>query len=161
MIASLVVGAPVGRSETPTQPTGAPRIPSRFPPIATLGGFAATTCRPSGTDRGTMATIPDGDGREHSDALQRLKSARGHLDAVIGMLEDDRYCIDVLHQLRAVEGGLVRSRRSILERHLRTCVVDAYAEGRVDDVVDELLAAFFTDRAPAPRSVVGPRRGSR
>lgn len=77
------------------------------------------------------------------------------------MLEDDRYCIDVLHQLRAVEGGLVRARRAILEGHLRTCVADAYAEGRMDDVVDELLAAFFTDRAPAPRANSAHQSGVR
>jgi DNA-binding FrmR family transcriptional regulator len=65
------------------------------------------------------------------------------------MLEENRYCIDVLHQIGAVEGALERSRRAILEEHLRTCVVAAYADGRVDDVVEELLVAFFGGRAPA------------
>ncbi len=73
----------------------------------------------------------------------RLRSARGHLDGVIRMVEDDRYCIDVLHQLSAVQGALDRVRRDILEAHLRGCVPEAVAEGRVDDVVDELLAAAF------------------
>ena len=73
----------------------------------------------------------------------RLRSARGHLDGVIRMVEDDRYCIDVLHQLSAVQGALDRARRDILEAHLRGCVPEAVAEGRVDDVVDELLAATF------------------
>lgn len=73
----------------------------------------------------------------------RLRSARGHLDGVIRMVEEDRYCIDVLHQIAAVQGGLDRVRRDILEAHLRGCVPEAVAEGRVDDVVDELLAATF------------------
>lgn len=73
----------------------------------------------------------------------RLRSARGHLDGVIRMVEDDRYCIDVLHQLSAVQGALDRIRRDILEGHLRGCLPAAVAEGRVDDVVDELLAASF------------------
>lgn len=73
----------------------------------------------------------------------RLRSARGHLDGVIRMVEEDRYCIDVLHQLSAVQGALDRVRRGILEAHLRGCVPEAVAEDRVDDVVDELLAAIF------------------
>lgn len=59
------------------------------------------------------------------------------------MVEEDRYCIDVLHQLSAVQGALDRLRRDILEAHLRGCVPEAVAGGRVDDVVEELLAAAF------------------
>ena len=80
----------------------------------------------------------------------RLRSARGHLDGVIRMVEEDRYCIDVLHQLSAVQGALDRVRRDILEAHLRGCVPEAVVEGRVDDVVDELLAATF-GAAPGSR----------
>ncbi len=73
----------------------------------------------------------------------KLRSARGHLEGVIRMVEEDRYCIDVLHQISAVQGALDRVRRDILEAHLRGCVPETVAEGRVDDVVDELLAATF------------------
>ncbi|MEX2324031.1 MAG: metal-sensing transcriptional repressor [Acidimicrobiia bacterium] len=73
----------------------------------------------------------------------RLRSARDHLDGVMHMVEDDRYCVDVLHQLFAVQGVLDRVRRDILEAHLRGCVPEAAAEERVHDVVDELLAAAF------------------
>lgn len=73
----------------------------------------------------------------------RLRSARGHLDGVITMVEDDRYCIDVLHQLSAVQGALDRVRRDVLEAHLRGCVPEAVADGRIDDIVNELLAAAF------------------
>ncbi|HEX6145716.1 MAG TPA: metal-sensitive transcriptional regulator [Acidimicrobiia bacterium] len=73
----------------------------------------------------------------------RLRTARGHLDGVIRMVDDDRYCIDVLHQLSAVQGALERVRREVLEAHLRGCVPEAVAEGRIDDIVDELLTAAF------------------
>ena len=73
----------------------------------------------------------------------RLRSARGHLDGVIRMVDDDRYCIDVLHQLSAVQGALERARREVLEAHLRGCVPEAVAEGRIEDIVDELLTAAF------------------
>jgi CsoR family transcriptional regulator, copper-sensing transcriptional repressor len=80
--------------------------------------------------------------------LTRLRSARGHLDAVIRMVEDDRYCIDVLHQIRAVQGGLDRSRRGLLEAHLRTCLPDAYARGEQHQTVSELLDAVLGGGVP-------------
>lgn len=58
------------------------------------------------------------------------------------MVAEDRYCIDVLHQLSAVQGALDRVRRDILEEHLRGCVPEAVSEGRVDDVVQELMAVI-------------------
>jgi DNA-binding FrmR family transcriptional regulator len=82
----------------------------------------------------------------------RLRSAVGHLEGVIRMVDDDRYCIDVLHQLSAVQGALESVRRQILEAHLRGCVPEAVAEGRVDDVVDELLAATFGSAPTSSRA---------
>lgn len=81
----------------------------------------------------------------------RLRSARGHLGGVIRMVDEDSCSIDVLHQLSAVQGALNQVRRDILEAHIRECVPEAIAEGRVDGVVDELLAAFF-GTAPGSRS---------
>jgi DNA-binding FrmR family transcriptional regulator len=73
----------------------------------------------------------------------RLRTARGHLDGVIRMVDEDRYCIDVLHQLSAVQGALERARREVLEAHLRGCVPEAVAEGGIEDIVDELMSAAF------------------
>jgi CsoR family transcriptional regulator, copper-sensing transcriptional repressor len=86
------------------------------------------------------------------DALARLRTARGHLDAVIRMVEDGRYCIDVLHQVRAVQGALDRSRRSLLDNHLRTCMAQAHAHGGYDEVVTELLDALLGEGAPKQRA---------
>jgi len=82
------------------------------------------------------------------DARSRLTGARGHLDAVVRMLDDDVYCIDVLHQLSAVTGALESARRALLDGHLRTCVKDAFEAGEVDRVVEELTEALFGRRAP-------------
>jgi len=81
----------------------------------------------------------------------RLRSVRGHLDGVIRMVDEDRYCVDLLHQLSAVQGALDRIRREILEGHLRGCLADAVAEGTADELVDELLTAAFRT-VPAHRS---------
>jgi hypothetical protein len=69
------------------------------------------------------------------------------------MVDEDRYCIDVLHQLAAVQGALDGVRRQVLEAHLRGCVPEAVAEGRVDDVVDELLAAAFGSPPSSPHAI--------
>jgi DNA-binding FrmR family transcriptional regulator len=77
--------------------------------------------------------------------LRRLKSAAGQLDGVVRMVEDGRYCIDVLHQIIAVQGALEHARQAVLTDHLRTCVRDAYEEGRVDDLLDELVDTVFEE----------------
>jgi DNA-binding FrmR family transcriptional regulator len=71
---------------------------------------------------------------------------------VLRMLEADRYCIDVLHQLSAVEGAIARARRDVVEGHLRGCVVDAVHEGRIEDVADEMLTVMFGGRPPVART---------
>ncbi|MDP9403381.1 MAG: metal-sensitive transcriptional regulator [Actinomycetota bacterium] len=83
----------------------------------------------------------------HRDSvLNRLKTARGHLDAVIRMVEDDRYCPEVMKQLSAVQGSLERASRLVLRNHLETCVAAAMVAGRTDEIVDELMDALRYDR---------------
>ena len=84
---------------------------------------------------------------KHRQALlNRLKTARGHLDAVVRMIEDDAYCPDVMKQLSAVQGSLERASRLVLRNHLETCVAAAMQAGRVDEIVDELMEALRYDR---------------
>ena len=77
---------------------------------------------------------------EHKrSALNRLKTVRGHLDSVIGMVEDERYCPDVMKQLSALQGSLERVNRVLLQNHLETCFIHAISEDRTQEVVDELM----------------------
>ncbi len=78
--------------------------------------------------------------------LNRLKTARGHMDAVIRMVESDSYCPDVMKQLSAVQGSLERANRIVLRNHLETCVAAAMVAGRTDEIVDELMEAMRFDR---------------
>ncbi|HYZ98256.1 MAG TPA: metal-sensitive transcriptional regulator [Acidimicrobiales bacterium] len=78
--------------------------------------------------------------------LNRLKTARGHLDGVLRMVEDEAYCPDVMKQLSAVQGSLERASRLVLRNHLETCVAAAMQAGRVDEIVDELMEALRFDR---------------
>ncbi len=78
--------------------------------------------------------------------MNRLKTARGHLDAVVRMVEDGSYCPDVMKQLSAVQGSLERASRIVLRNHLETCVAAAMVAGRTDEIVEELMEALRYDR---------------
>jgi DNA-binding FrmR family transcriptional regulator len=91
-----------------------------------------------------------------SQVINRLKTARGHLDAVMRMVEDDQYCPDVMKQLSAVQGSLERASRLVLRNHLETCVASAMREGRTSEIVEELMEALRYDRV-----ATGPARAGR
>ena len=57
--------------------------------------------------------------------IHRLKIAKGHLDKVIKMVDNDEYCIDVVHQSLAVQAALKKVDDLVLENHLKTCVADS------------------------------------
>jgi len=77
------------------------------------------------------------------DAALRLRSARGHLDGVVRMLEDPSvYCVDVLKQLKAVQGALSRVSEKVLRAHITDHVLTAPERGDVDAMVDELMEAL-------------------
>ena len=77
------------------------------------------------------------------DAALRLKSARGHLDGIVRMLEDPAvYCVDVLKQVKAVQGALARVSENVLRSHIREHVLTAPERGDVDAMVDELMEAL-------------------
>ncbi len=80
---------------------------------------------------------------EHKrSALNRLKTVRGHLDAVVGMVEGERYCPQVMKQISALQSSLEKVNRVLLQNHLETCVPRAVSEGRSEQIVGELLEAL-------------------
>jgi DNA-binding FrmR family transcriptional regulator len=94
---------------------------------------------------------------EHQrNVVNRLKTARGHLDAVIRMVEDDTYCPEIMKQLSAVQGSMERASRLVLRNHLETCVAAAMQAGRIEEIVDELMEALRYDRvATGPDGDIG------
>lgn len=87
----------------------------------------------------TMAYRPK---NTHERITHRLKITRGHLDKVIKMMEDDAYCIDILHQMQAVESGIRETRNVLLENHLKGCVADAISHGNADKSIAEIMEVF-------------------
>ncbi len=61
----------------------------------------------------------------NNDVLRRLKIVEGHLKRVIHMVEENKYCIDIIHQSLAVQNALKKIDSIILERHLTTCIPKA------------------------------------
>ena len=78
------------------------------------------------------------------DLLRRLRRIEGQVRGIAQMVEDDRYCIDVLTQISAATKGLQSVAVGLLDDHLRHCVVDAVAEGgrAADDKLTEATAAI-------------------
>ncbi len=76
----------------------------------------------------------------------RIAKAMGHLNAVHRMVDEKKYCIDVLHQLKAVQSALDKVSEEILRQHLETCVVEAVKNQDTSRVVEELVEVFR--RAP-------------
>ncbi len=74
--------------------------------------------------------------------LHRLKIARGQLDKVISMVEEDEYCIDILHQTQAIEAALKETDDVIMENHLKTCAADAIRNGRQEEAISEIMNVF-------------------
>ena len=73
--------------------------------------------------------------------LTRLRRIEGQVRGIEGMVEDDRYCIDVLTQISAVQAALDKVALGLLDTHARHCVVDGHAEGTPEELTDELMAA--------------------
>ena len=80
-----------------------------------------------------------------TQAKQRLARIAGQVAGIQRMVDDDRYCVDVLLQVAAVRAALDRVGKLVLTGHVETCVADAFASGSVRErrkKMDELLEVF-------------------
>jgi DNA-binding FrmR family transcriptional regulator len=81
-------------------------------------------------------------GEGKTDVLNRLKSARGHIDHVIAAMDDEAYVLDVLRQTAAVRGALDATMRVALRYYFERVFVGAVQGGAVEPAVDELMSAL-------------------
>lgn len=65
--------------------------------------------------------------------LHRLSRIEGQVRGISRMIEDNRYCIDILHQLQAVKAALAKAESEILKNHAACCVAEAIASGDTAD----------------------------
>ena len=81
---------------------------------------------PMMADRGTISRM--------------LKTARGQLDGILKMVEEDRYCLDVSNQLMATQSILKKANRMVLKAHMDCCVREAVDSGDPEEKLTELAA---------------------
>ena len=78
----------------------------------------------------------------NQDALKRLNYIQGHLEGVRKMVQDEKYCVDILRQLFAVRRAVEKLEATLLDGHLHSCVIEGIQDGRQDDVIQELLELY-------------------
>ena len=81
-------------------------------------------------------------GADNKSLLNRTKRIEGQIRGITGMLESEKYCIEILTQIKAARSALKSLELEILENHMNHCVRDAVASGSDDEVqtkVDEIM----------------------
>lgn len=73
----------------------------------------------------------------HSAEITRLKRIRGQIDGIIKMIEEGKYCVDIINQLSAAYSAVASARTAILQRHLECCIKNAI-DGKTNDKSDKI-----------------------
>jgi CsoR family transcriptional regulator, copper-sensing transcriptional repressor len=79
---------------------------------------------------------------DHNETLSYLRKIEGQIRGVQKMIEENRYCVDILTQLRSIAGALSSVEDRILEKHLNSCVVTAFSSNSKkgkEEKIKELL----------------------
>ena len=71
---------------------------------------------------------------------QLLKTARGQIDGILKMIEEDRYCIDISNQLLAVESIIEKANKEVIRGHMHHCVKEAFQSGEEEKKIDEIIS---------------------
>jgi DNA-binding FrmR family transcriptional regulator len=79
---------------------------------------------------------------EKTEVLKRLSYIEGHLKGIRKMVDEDRYCVDIVRQTYAVRMAIAKLEAIILENHLQTCVPEAITNGQAKEVIEELIQLY-------------------
>lgn len=79
---------------------------------------------------------------EKQAIVNRLKRIEGQVRGIQKMVEDDRYCMDILVQISAIQSALKQVGFTVTERHIKHCVSDAMKTGEGNEAIDELMAVL-------------------
>ena len=75
--------------------------------------------------------------KEYKDMINRLSRIEGQVRGIRKMVEEERYCVDILSQVSAIQSALNSFNKKLLASHIHSCVVDDIQDGKVE-AVDEL-----------------------
>lgn len=79
---------------------------------------------------------------ERQAVINRLKRIEGQVRGIQKMVEDDRYCLDILVQISAIQSALKNVGFAITERHINHCVSDAIKQGEGKETIEELMGVL-------------------
>lgn len=79
--------------------------------------------------------------KEYRDLINRLKRIEGQVRGIRGMVEEERYCVEILTQVSAVQSALNSFNKVLLSSHIKSCVVQDIKDGK-EEAVDELCATI-------------------
>ena len=79
---------------------------------------------------------------DHSDNLSSIRRIEGQVRGVQQMIDDKRYCIDIVNQIKAIKSALSRVESQILEKHLRSCVTQILNKKEMEEKITELVKVF-------------------
>lgn len=85
---------------------------------------------------------PQHNNEGNDQLLKRLRRIEGQVRGIQQMVENDRYCVDILIQITAIQSALKNVGFQLTERHMKHCVQDAMAKGNGDESVEELMAVL-------------------
>jgi DNA-binding FrmR family transcriptional regulator len=74
----------------------------------------------------------------HHEEIPRLKRIEGQIRGIQKMIENERYCIDILTQLSSIQGAIKRVEENILERHLKGCVQHSFSKANKTDKAEKI-----------------------
>lgn len=77
---------------------------------------------------------------DKNQVTRLLKTARGQLDGILAMVEENRYCVDISNQIMACEAMLRRVNKEILSAHMKGCVKQAVESGEGEEKLEELIS---------------------
>ena len=77
-----------------------------------------------------------------AQVTQLLKTARGQIDGILAMVEEDRYCIDISNQIMAARSVLNKANRLVLRAHMDSCVRQAVQQGDAEQKLEELASVL-------------------
>ena len=100
------------------------------------------SARRSGAAANSQHPIVPRDDAETAALSKRLHRIEGQIRGIARMVADDRYCVDILTQVAAVQSALDALARKLLEHHLHGCVAQAIASGNGKRAIDEALAVI-------------------
>ena len=76
----------------------------------------------------------------HKEQLANLKRIEGQVRGVQGMIEEGKYCVDILNQIKALKNSLITVEARILKTHLRECIKESLeGDDQFDNKIDEIM----------------------